>query len=107
MTASLQPLWLTRGRIQEGLTWFNSALADLDTRHVDITTPVRIRALADKAVLNAWVGATDSMDDARQALSIARYFDDPALLTRALAACSVIASYHPELARPYFAGRSS
>ncbi|GJO03818.1 LuxR family transcriptional regulator [Mycobacterium marinum] len=103
LTASLQPLWLTRGRIQEGLTWFNSALADLDTRHVDITTPVRIRALADKAVLNAWVGATDSMDDARQALSIARDFDDPALLTRALAACSVIASYHPELARPYFA----
>ncbi len=103
LAASLQPLWLTRGRIREGLAWFDAALADLQTQRCDIAAPVRVRALADKAVLDAWVGATDSMDEAEQALSIARDLDDPVLLTRALTGCATIASYHPEVARPYFA----
>ena len=25
---SLQPLWLTRGRLQEGIVWLDAALAD-------------------------------------------------------------------------------
>jgi predicted ATPase/class 3 adenylate cyclase/DNA-binding CsgD family transcriptional regulator len=103
LAASLQPLWLTRGRIQEGLAWFHTALADLEMQHVAVSAAVRALSLADKAVLDAWVGATDSMDAAEQALSIARDLDDPALLTRALTACALIASYHPEVARPYFA----
>ena len=28
LASSLQPLWLTRGRIQEGLNWLGAALAD-------------------------------------------------------------------------------
>ncbi|MFZ1176054.1 MAG: adenylate/guanylate cyclase domain-containing protein, partial [Mycobacterium sp.] len=103
LAASLQPLWLTRGRIQEGLAWFHTALADLDLQHLEVSAAVRALVLANKAVLDAWVGATDSMDDAEQALSIARDLDDPALLTRALTACAVIASHDPEVARPYFA----
>ena len=56
------------------------------------------------AVLDASVGATDSMDQAEQALAIARELDDPALLARALTACGFIAgSFNPEVARPYFA----
>ena len=33
LASSLQPLWLTRGRIQEGLAWFDAALADQNARH--------------------------------------------------------------------------
>ena len=44
------------------------------------------------------------MDQAQQALAIAREVDDPALLTRALTACGAVASYYDrEVARSYFA----
>ena len=45
------------------------------------------------------------MDQAEQALAIAREVDDPALLARTLTACGFIAglSYHVEVARAYFA----
>ena len=49
------------------------------------------------------MGATDSMEQALEALAIAREVDDPALLLRALTACGGIAVYNPEVARPYFA----
>ena len=54
---------------------------------------VRARALADSAMLAIWVGAADSLDQAQQALAIAREIDDPALLARALTACGFIAAY--------------
>jgi DNA-binding CsgD family transcriptional regulator len=43
------------------------------------------------------------MEEALQALAIAREVDDPALLLRALIACAGIALYDPEVAGPYFA----
>ena len=64
---------------------------------------MRARALADKATLDGSAGATDSMEQADEALAIAREVDDPALLVRALTACGGIAVYNPEVARPYFA----
>ena len=48
-----------------------------------------------------------NMDQAQQALAIARELDDPALLARALTACGCVAGDNPELARPYFAEASS
>ena len=33
LASSLQPLWLARGRIQEGLAWFDAALTDQNARH--------------------------------------------------------------------------
>src|SRR6185312_10928611 len=56
--------------------------------------------------LDAYAGATDSLEQACEALSIAREVDDPALLARALTACGGIAVYNPEVARPYFAEAS-
>ena len=104
LASSLQPLWLARGRIREGLAWFDAALADLDAQHPEVAAAVRARALADRAVLAIWVGAADSLDQAQQALAIAREVDDPALLARALTACGYIAAYYDaEAARPYFA----
>ena len=100
LAASLQPLWFTRGRIREGLAWFDAALTGGDASHLEVADAVRARALADKAVLDAWVAARFSMDLAQQALAIAREVDDPALLARALTACGAVAGYYDrEVAR--------
>jgi predicted ATPase/class 3 adenylate cyclase/DNA-binding CsgD family transcriptional regulator len=103
LASSLQPLWLVRGRIREGLAWFDAALTDQNADPSVVAPAVRARALADKATLNAHMGATESMEQALQALAIAREVDDPALLLRALTACGGIAVYDPEVASPYFA----
>ena len=103
LASSLQPLWLGRGRIREGLAWFDAALADRNAHPAEVAPAVRAAVLADKATLDVYVGATDSMEQAHEALAIAREVDDPALLLRALAACGGIAVYDPEVARPYFA----
>jgi predicted ATPase/class 3 adenylate cyclase/DNA-binding CsgD family transcriptional regulator len=100
LASSLQPLWLSRGRIQEGLAWFDAILTDESP--IDVAAPVRARALADKAVLDAWVNIY-SVSTAEQALTIARELDDRALLVRALAACGSATVYDAEAARRYFA----
>jgi predicted ATPase/class 3 adenylate cyclase/DNA-binding CsgD family transcriptional regulator len=104
LASSLQPLWQARGRVREGRTWFDAAMADLDTQHTGVAAAVRARALADSAALGLWVGAADSPDQAQQALAIARELDDPAMLARALTACGFIASYFDaEAARSWLA----
>ena len=105
LASSLQPLWLARGRIREGLAWFDAALADLDAQHPEVAAAVRARALADSAVLDTWVDAAASVDRAQQALVIGRELDDPAVLVPALAVCGLIASYSysAEVARTCFA----
>src|SRR6516165_2020293 len=103
LASSLQPLWYARGRIREGLAWLDTALADLDVQHVEVAATVRARALADKALLDPQLGAADSLDQAQQALAIAREVDDPALLARALIACGFSAAFNAEVAAPYFA----
>jgi len=103
LASSLQPLWQARGRLREGLAGFDAALADLDAQRAEVAPAVRARALADRAVLAIWVGAADSLDQARQALAIAREVDDPALLARALTACGLITTLvSAEAAQPYF-----
>jgi predicted ATPase/class 3 adenylate cyclase/DNA-binding NarL/FixJ family response regulator len=104
LASSLQPLWIGRGGIREGLAWFDAAVTDLDAQHLEVAAAVRARALADKATLAIRVGAADSIDQAQQALAIAREVDDPALLARALTACGSIAGYssNAELARACF-----
>jgi predicted ATPase/class 3 adenylate cyclase/DNA-binding CsgD family transcriptional regulator len=103
LASSLQPLWLARGRIREGLTWFDGVLTDGKAHPAEVAPAVRAQALADNAVLDLYTGATDRMEQACEALAIAREVDDPALLARALAACGGVAVYDPEVARPYFA----
>ena len=104
LASSLQPLWLARGRLREGLAWFDTALTDLDAQHPGVTPAVRARALADRATFAIWVDAAESLDLARQALVIARGVDDPALLARALTACGYVAGYFDAEAAPgYFA----
>ncbi len=104
LTSSLQPLWRARGRLREGLAWFDTALADLDAEDPGVAAAVRARALADRAMLAIWVGDANSMDQAKQALAIAREVNDPALLARALTDCGYVATVvTADLAQPYFA----
>ena len=102
LTSALQPLWLTRGRIQEGLAWFDAVLTD-QSAHQHILAVVRGRALADKAALDASRSIHDNLDQAQQAVAIAREINNPALLARALTACGAISSYSADAARPYLA----
>jgi predicted ATPase/class 3 adenylate cyclase/DNA-binding CsgD family transcriptional regulator len=104
LASSLQLLWHARGRIREGLGWFDTALADDNAPHPEVSAAVRARALADAATLAVRVGAAEGRDHAQQALAIAREIDDPALLARALTARGWVAAYssNPELARACF-----
>ncbi|KMO72023.1 putative HTH-type transcriptional regulator [Mycolicibacterium chlorophenolicum] len=103
LASSLQPLWLARGRIREGMAWFDAVLADGAAHPIDVAPAVRARALAENAVLDVYMGATDRAERAWEALTIARDIDDPALVLRALTACGGIAVYDPEAGRPYLA----
>jgi DNA-binding CsgD family transcriptional regulator len=102
LASSLQPVWLTRGRILEGLAWFHVIPAEGDDAAV--SPSVRARALADEAVLNVFVG-DERLLRAQRAVEIARELDDPALLARTLSACGFIVGtqYDSETAAAYYA----
>jgi predicted ATPase/class 3 adenylate cyclase/DNA-binding CsgD family transcriptional regulator len=103
IASSLQPLWLTRGRLREGLSWLDEALADRDTLDREVAPAVLARTLADAALLEGWVGLPERREQAAEALAIARQVDDPSLLVRALTACCGTAAFDPEQAATYFA----
>ncbi|WP_006244710.1 LuxR family transcriptional regulator [Mycolicibacterium tusciae] len=99
LTSMLWPLWVARGRLREGLAWFDAAFS---TGPEDSVQPATLaRALADRAGLNAQLGAVNQLDDARRALEIARDIGDPVLISRALASCAGSAAFSPDIARPY------
>ena len=103
LASALQPLWLMRGRVQEGTAWFDAALADAKAHDVEVPPAVRARALADKTTLEATQSIHENIDEALQALAIARELDDQSLLLRALAACGALTVFDAEAARPHFA----
>jgi predicted ATPase/class 3 adenylate cyclase/DNA-binding CsgD family transcriptional regulator len=103
LASSLQSLWLTRGRVSEGLAWFDGVLDHPGVQQGELAPAVRARALADRAVLDASRAIHEKADQVQQALAIAREVGDPALLVRALIARGSIASYDVDAARPYFA----
>jgi predicted ATPase/class 3 adenylate cyclase/DNA-binding CsgD family transcriptional regulator len=100
LASSLQPLWLTRGRLREGLAWFDAAIED---EAQDLSPAVLARALANRAMIDASILTTDSTPQAERALAIARELDDPGLLAKALTACGCVKGYNPAVAVPYFA----
>ncbi|SOJ55866.1 Putative HTH-type transcriptional regulator [Mycobacterium simulans] len=105
LASSLLPMWMTRGCIREGRDWFDAVLADVNTRQLEVAAAVRARALADKALLDIFVDAATGMEQAQQALAIAREVNEPALLARALTTCGLIAVAvaRAEVAAEYFA----
>ena len=79
LASSLQPLWLTRGRMQEGLNWLGAALAGDDPQSADASA-ARVRASADRALLLSFTGSTEGRDEAERTLAAARELGDPALV---------------------------
>jgi hypothetical protein len=67
LASSLMPLWLSRGRIQEGIAWFDAVLVDGNAGLDESAPDVRARAYADKTVLDPWVNTynMESRDRAR------------------------------------------
>jgi hypothetical protein len=98
LASALQPLWLTRGRISEGLAWLDAAGAEDQL----VEPAILARAIADKAVLSSWVDVADMVERVQIALPIARDIGDPALLLRVLTACACVTAHDADLARPYF-----
>jgi predicted ATPase/class 3 adenylate cyclase/DNA-binding CsgD family transcriptional regulator len=103
LASSLLSLWVTRGRVSEGLAWFDGVLDHPGVEHGELAPAVRARALADRALLRGSRAIREKADQVQQALAIAREVGDPALLVRALIARGSIASYDVDGARPYFA----
>jgi predicted ATPase/DNA-binding CsgD family transcriptional regulator len=101
LASSLQPLWLDLGRVLEGLSWLDAALEQAGA--AGTTGAVRVRALADAAVLDAWSGRPSRMGQAQEAITLARQLGDPALLARALTAAGSLVGYLAGAGRPYFA----
>jgi predicted ATPase/class 3 adenylate cyclase/DNA-binding CsgD family transcriptional regulator len=103
LASSLRLLWMSRGRLREGLAWFDAALADDNGQYPEAAGTVRAEALAERAMLAVRMGAANSPDQAQQALAIAREVDDPALLALALTACGYTAAFNnPGVAQRYF-----
>ncbi len=101
LASSLQPLWLSRGRLQEGLAWFDAALADCDADGAEVAPAIRAQVLADKAVLDAWTVRYFSPDGADEAVAIARELGERALLVRALGARGFVGAYRRSTAGSY------
>lgn len=102
LTSFLQPLWRRRGRIQEGLSWFDAALADAETRHLPVAPATRARALADRIMLTVSVVDPGNKEAAAEALALAREVGEPALLLKALTAWCCVLSYNAEVAEESF-----
>ncbi|MGN6337320.1 ATP-binding protein, partial [Mycobacterium sp.] len=103
LASALQPLWLTRGRIQEGLSWLSTALS-ADNPESAGTSAARVRAAADNALLLSFTGSTENRKEVEHALAAARALGDPSLVMRTLTSCGALANPHDrELATQFFA----
>lgn len=101
LASALQPLWQGRGRLREGLNWFDSILDGFDLDGID--PAIRCRAIADKAVLDSFTAAITSWEQVHRAVETARELGDPALLARTLTACGCLAGLDFDSAAGYLA----
>jgi predicted ATPase/class 3 adenylate cyclase/DNA-binding CsgD family transcriptional regulator len=104
LASSLQPLWLDRNRIVEGRSWLDAGLYD-EAAGRPVAPGVRVQALADAAVLDAWMAQRSGKGaaEAEEAVALAHSLNDPKLLARALAAAGCVYGFLPAGGGPYFA----
>lgn len=95
LASSLLPLWI-HSRPREGLAWLESLHA------VDMAAAPRAGRLADEVILAVLVGDYSQLDQAEEALTIARDLGDPGLLAWALTAAGFARSFRPQVGAPYF-----
>ena len=101
LVSSLQPYWMARSRMREGLAGFDAVLTD--QRPAEIAPEVWVRAVADHSALAGFAAMPASLDRAQQARDTARELDDRLLLARALSGCGMLTIYNSEVAQSYFA----
>jgi predicted ATPase/class 3 adenylate cyclase len=102
LASSLEPMWLSRGFIREGLSWLATGLAEVDLRQADVAPEVRVRAIVDRALLRSWLGLPNSLSEAEEVLAISRKLDEPALLIRAIVARAYVSADDADVADAYF-----
>ncbi|HTY32896.1 LuxR C-terminal-related transcriptional regulator [Mycobacterium sp.] len=100
LVESLRPLWLRAGRVKEALIGLDALLAD--ESQAQMPPGVWVGMATQRAILAAWAGVPTDLDQARQALTVARRLGDPALITRALIACGRHSYQDVEAAQAYF-----
>jgi predicted ATPase/class 3 adenylate cyclase/DNA-binding CsgD family transcriptional regulator len=98
LTAALLPMWVSRGRVREGLSWFDTILAELDPAD---SPEMRARALVGRAATDTY-GFITSFDMALTGLDLARDIGDGRLLVQALAACGGQSLYRSDSTQAYF-----
>ncbi|WP_231388143.1 LuxR C-terminal-related transcriptional regulator [Mycobacterium sp. 360MFTsu5.1] len=106
LASALQRLWFGRGRLREGMSWFDALLVDAASDDIDVAAAVRARALADKALIDTWMGewgVPHSVERARESLVLARTAGDEAVLARALTVCAYASGFISEDGQPYYA----
>ncbi len=101
LTSSLQRLWVTRGRMREGIAGFDRVFSDDRYRDADVAPAVWVRAVAYTTTLAAWISAPASLERAEEALAAAREIGDKSLIALCLASCGAVAYFSPDVARPY------
>ena len=101
LASALQPVWLGRCRMLEGLAWFAAALDGQSDDAEPVAPDAWVRAVADAAVLAGWPGASPRTAQAQQAVAMARELGDQALLGRALLGAGYAVGYLGEAGRPY------
>jgi DNA-binding NarL/FixJ family response regulator len=101
LVSSLQQFWIVRGRFREGLAAFEAVLTDKGC--AEVAPAIWVRAVADQGTLAGWAAVPASDDRARDALETARKLADPALITRALTACGMLAFDKTEISIPWLA----
>ncbi|MCV7400418.1 LuxR family transcriptional regulator [Mycobacterium fragae] len=103
LASSLQPLWFARGRVHEGFAWCDAVVTDEVAQDPDLPAAIVARALSDKAMLDSAARGTPNVNQAHQALALARDIGDAGVLVRALVAYGLTAAHNAELAGQYFA----
>jgi len=101
LTSSLQPLWLDRSRMTEGLAWFDAALDGEPQGAKPVAPEVRVRAVAEAAVLELYASTPLRIAQVAEAVAEARQIGDPALLAVALLGAGYAAGPRPGAGRPY------
>ena len=103
LASSLMPLWLGQGRLLECRMWLDAALGDHAAGGVEVGQAVRARALADTAMVRAWRGDAGGLEQAEEAVRLARQLNDPGLLGRTLGAAGFVAILLGGVRNPYYA----
>ena len=101
LTSALWPIWVSRGQLREGRSWFGAALAHDRASCPGVDAAVWVRAVADNAMIEDQMAERNPLSEAQQALLLAREIGDPALIMRALTACAGAAAFDAVVAEPY------